>query len=67
MKQGNVIKEFCFNWIEIQINLNIKSRMCVTWFTKKSQSEVNIVLLVSLSVGSVGVHVNYSLATYMEE
>ena len=45
----------------------MKSKMCFTWFTKKSQSEVNIVLLVSLSVGSVGVHVNYSLATYMEE
>ena len=45
----------------------MKSKMCFTWFTKKSQSEVNIVLLVSLSVGSVRVNVNYSLATYMEE
>ena len=39
----------------------------LTWLAQESQPEVNVVLLVGLSVSSVGVHIDHSFAANMKQ
>ena len=39
----------------------------LTWLAEESQPEVYVVLLVSLSVSSVGVHIDHSFAANMKQ
>ena len=39
----------------------------LTWLAEESQPEVYVVLLVGLSVSSVGVHIDHSFATNMKQ
>ena len=39
----------------------------LTWLAEQSQPEVDVVLLVGLSVSSVGVHIDHSFAANMKQ
>ena len=44
-----------------------KEWLSLTWLAQESQPEVNVVLLVGLSVSSVGVHIDHSFAANMKQ
>lgn len=41
--------------------------LALTWLAEQSQPEVDVVLLVGLSVSSVGVHIDHSFAANMKQ
>lgn len=52
---GDESDEDCWEWLPL------------TWLAEQSQPEVDVVLLVGLSVSSVGVHIDHSFAANMKQ
>merc|ERR1712013_825185 len=62
------LEDHHLHWDAPVVSLSVQSVVLLrTWFTQQAQPEVNIVLLVCLSVLPVCTHIDHRLPTHMEQ